>query len=269
MTILLSRKFEEGGEDLNYTEKTQNLESLLKANDPEQLLSLLKVWSFKPHYSEKNALLIFSQLHRPAVSLGSKKYWESIGFDIKPGEKPVVIWVPVKSEEPNKETAFEFKNRYDVTQTTGSIQYMFRLEDVLKSILRYQRISVRSDKNSPEFVKEEHSNGRVMIINPTLSNNVLTDLVPIIAGKMILESHAKESIKAASAMLIYRTTGNDEYLRQQIFSEQITKATIIRDRAAYRAIYDHFDKWFPGLEKIPEKTIEQEPVIEDTLPIGE
>ena len=254
---------------MNYTDLTQKLESLLKNNDPEQLLALLKVWSFKPQYSEKNALLLFSQLHRPPISLGSKKYWENIGFSIKSGEKPVVIWVPVKSEEPDKEKLYEFKNRYDVTQTTGTIPYMFKLKDVLKSILRHQRIAFRIDNNSTEFVKEDYSHGRALIINPSKSNNVLMDLVPVITSKMIFESHAKESSKAASAMLIYRTTGDDTYLKRLIDTGAINKATIIRDRAAYRAIYDHFGQWFPGLEKIPEKTVDPSQQVEDVVPIGE
>lgn len=233
-------------------ELTQELAIKLQNNDPEQLLALLKVWSFKPSFSEKNALLIYSQLNRPAVSLGSKKYWENNGFRIKPNEKPITIWVPSKDEtDPDKQ--FVLKNRYDITQTSGSIPYLFNFTDFLKNMCYLYRTSIRIDPNNTSFVTVDNSHGRALIVNPTLSSDAFRDIVPFIIRDKIYEEHAKESVNAASAMLMYRATGNDEPLKALIQNKEVTFGTRQRDRAAYTMVTDQLDKWFPGLGKVPDK----------------
>lgn len=240
---------------MSFSDLSQELAMKLQNNDPEQMLALLKVWSFKPNYSEKNALLIFSQLQRPPVSLGSKKFWENLGYSIKSNEKPVTIWIPVEQKDnETSEKEFVLRNRFDVTQTSGSVPYMFKLNDVLKNICNLYRISVRIDNSKTSFVTIDNSHGRSLVVNPDLSSDALNDIVPFIIKEKITESHAKESVNAASAMLIYRTTGNDNPLKALIQSKEITFATRLRDRAAYSWIHQEFDKWFPGLGKIPDKT---------------
>ena len=241
---------------MDIKELSNELESQLNHNDPEQLLALLKVWSFKPNYSEKNSLLLFSQLNRPPISLGNKKYWESIGYSIKPGEKPITIWIPVKNEETQEKT-YELRNRYDITQTTGTMPYMFQLKDAIKCMLQYLRVTVKTDETSPVFINDDYSHIKPLTINPSMSNEPLLDLAPYVVKKMINDPIARERYKTASAMLIYRTTGSDTQLKGLIFSGEVSKASIVTDRAAYRAIYDNYEKWFPGLEKIPVATTKE------------
>ena len=254
---------------MDYIEnRTKELETLVNNNDPEQLLALLKSWSFKPTYSMCNALLIYDQLKRPAVALGTKKYWESKGFFVKYGAKPIVIWKPIKNPDNDKVVeGYSQKNRYDITQTTGKMPYMFKLDDALMSILKQQMISVKIDIRSPQFATEEYSQaGRALILNPALSNNILHDLAPIVVSKCIFEEHAKERSATAAAMLIYRSTGNDSVLRKMIESGEITKATVITDRAAYSAVYDNLQTWFPGINQVPELGNEPEIPKEDINP---
>lgn len=252
------------GAYMDYIEKrTKELETLVNNNDPDQLLALLKSWSFKPTYSIVNALLIYEQLKRPAIALGTRKYWESKGFAIKYGAKPITIWKPVKNpEDDNIIEGYLQKSRYDITQTTGKMPYMFNLNDALLSILKQLRISVKIDIRNPQFATDEYTqSGRAIILNPSKSNNILYDLAPIVVGKFIYDSHAKERATTAAAMLIYRSTGDDSVLRQLIASGEIRKATILTDRAAYSTVFNSLNTWFPGINQIPDNEIGNSPEI--------